>query len=165
MCAKLATFPRKTEESYSSVSNLSWFGVPVFRDGGDLNADQYRLFRVSDISELFLFLSPDAFPGLFISLFSVLLGVLFHFRFCLASVVSVCLQSDGTEVTAEALDGKVLAVYFSASWCAPCKQFTPILKSVYNQLQKDGEKQKQNKETRSTIVLGARFYPREGVLG
>lgn len=49
-------------------------------------------------------------------------------------------QSDGSEVTAEALEGKVLAVYFSASWCAPCKQFTPILKSVYNQLQKAGEK-------------------------
>lgn len=56
--------------------------------------------------------------------------------------LSVCLQSDGTEVTAEALEGKVLAVYFSASWCAPCKQFTPILKSVYNKLQKDGEKQR-----------------------
>ncbi|CAM9814568.1 unnamed protein product, partial [Hapterophycus canaliculatus] len=49
------------------------------------------------------------------------------------------LKSDGTEVTAEALEGKVLAVYFSASWCAPCKQFTPILKSVYNKLQADGE--------------------------
>lgn len=49
-------------------------------------------------------------------------------------------QSDGTEVTAEALEGKVLAVYFSASWCAPCKQFTPILKSVYNKLQADGER-------------------------
>lgn len=49
------------------------------------------------------------------------------------------MQSDGTEVTAEALEGKVLAVYFSASWCAPCKQFTPILKSVYNKLQEDGE--------------------------
>ncbi|CAN0477989.1 unnamed protein product, partial [Ectocarpus sp. 8 AP-2014] len=47
---------------------------------------------------------------------------------------------DGSEVTAEALEGKVLAVYFSASWCAPCKQFTPILKSVYSKLQKDGEK-------------------------
>lgn len=53
---------------------------------------------------------------------------------------SVLLQSDGTEVTAEALEGKVLAVYFSASWCAPCKQFTPILKSVYNKLQADGER-------------------------
>lgn len=48
-------------------------------------------------------------------------------------------QADGSEVTAEALEGKVLAVYFSASWCAPCKQFTPILKSVYSKLQKDGE--------------------------
>lgn len=50
-----------------------------------------------------------------------------------------CVQSDGTEVGPEALDGKVLAVYFSAGWCAPCKQFTPILKSVYNKLQEAGE--------------------------
>ncbi|CAM9471731.1 unnamed protein product [Ectocarpus sp. 6 AP-2014] len=49
------------------------------------------------------------------------------------------LKADGSEVTAEALEGKVLAVYFSASWCAPCKQFTPILKSVYSKLQKDGK--------------------------
>eukprot|EP00903_Cladosiphon_okamuranus_P008316 g8000.t1 len=49
------------------------------------------------------------------------------------------LKSDGSEVTADALEGKKLALYFSASWCAPCKQFTPILKSVYNQLQKDGK--------------------------
>lgn len=48
-------------------------------------------------------------------------------------------QSDGKEVGMEALDGKVLAVYFSASWCAPCKQFTPILKSVYNTLKEAGE--------------------------
>lgn len=49
------------------------------------------------------------------------------------------MKSDGTEVGQEALDGKVLAVYFSASWCAPCKQFTPILKSVYNKLQEAGK--------------------------
>ncbi|CAM9850611.1 unnamed protein product, partial [Laminaria digitata] len=49
------------------------------------------------------------------------------------------LKSDGTEVGAEALDGKVLAVYFSASWCAPCKQFTPILKKVYNKLTEEGK--------------------------
>lgn len=51
-------------------------------------------------------------------------------------------QADGTEVGPEALDGKVLALYFSASWCAPCKQFTPILKKVYNKLVEAGEKRK-----------------------
>lgn len=63
----------------------------------------------------------------------------FSFAFLLSFV-----QSDGSEVTADALDGKKLAVYFSASWCAPCKQFTPILKNVYNQLQKDGEREKKD---------------------
>ncbi|CAM9253167.1 unnamed protein product [Ascophyllum nodosum] len=49
------------------------------------------------------------------------------------------LKSDGSEVGPEALDGKVLAVYFSASWCAPCQQFTPILKGVYKKLQQQGK--------------------------
>merc|ERR1712018_1123372 len=26
---------------------------------------------------------------------------------------------------------KVIALYFSAHWCPPCRQFTPILKSAY----------------------------------
>jgi thiol-disulfide isomerase/thioredoxin len=33
-------------------------------------------------------------------------------------------KSDGSTVGAEALNGKVTGVYFSADWCAPCKQVT-----------------------------------------
>lgn len=31
-------------------------------------------------------------------------------------------------------DVMTVAVYFSASWCGPCKQFTPILKQYYAQV-------------------------------
>lgn len=35
----------------------------------------------------------------------------------------------------EVLQNKVVALYFSASWCPPCQQFTPILKTFYEELQ------------------------------
>ena len=38
--------------------------------------------------------------------------------------------------TAEALNGKMVAVYFSASWCGPCRSFTPVLKKFYNDVAK-----------------------------
>ena len=34
----------------------------------------------------------------------------------------------------EVLQNKVVAMYFSASWCPPCRQFTPILKEFYEDL-------------------------------
>lgn len=35
----------------------------------------------------------------------------------------------------EVLQNKVVALYFSASWCPPCQEFTPILKGFYEELQ------------------------------
>ena len=37
----------------------------------------------------------------------------------------------------ELKDIKVVAVYFSAHWCPPCRKFTPILASVYEDLADD----------------------------
>lgn len=36
--------------------------------------------------------------------------------------------------TADLLAGKVIAIYFSAHWCGPCRSFTPKLSDVYNKL-------------------------------
>ena len=51
------------------------------------------------------------------------------------------LKGDAEPVdTIEALKGKeVIALYFSASWCGPCKRFTPMLKDVYNSLKSAGK--------------------------
>ncbi|CAD6198264.1 unnamed protein product [Caenorhabditis auriculariae] len=47
---------------------------------------------------------------------------------------------DKTKVEAdEALAGKVIALYFSAHWCPPCRQFTPILKDFYGDVEDDVE--------------------------
>ena len=42
-------------------------------------------------------------------------------------------KSDGSSVAADsALAGKDLVLfYFSAHWCPPCRQFTPLLKDFY----------------------------------
>eukprot|EP01038_Epipyxis_sp_PR26KG_P014371 gene14371-19274_t len=34
----------------------------------------------------------------------------------------------------------IVGIYFSASWCAPCRQFTPILAKFYNEMNKKGKK-------------------------
>ena len=36
----------------------------------------------------------------------------------------------------DALRGKTVAVYFSAHWCGPCQQFTPVLARLYNEVQR-----------------------------
>eukprot|EP00281_Chroomonas_sp_CCMP1168_P022656 CAMPEP_0206235690 /NCGR_PEP_ID=MMETSP0047_2-20121206/13292_1 /ASSEMBLY_ACC=CAM_ASM_000192 /TAXON_ID=195065 /ORGANISM="Chroomonas mesostigmatica_cf, Strain CCMP1168" /LENGTH=410 /DNA_ID=CAMNT_0053659927 /DNA_START=64 /DNA_END=1296 /DNA_ORIENTATION=- len=49
-------------------------------------------------------------------------------------------KSDGSEVDAKAaLSGKHTAIYFSASWCSPCKQFTPKLIEAYQKLKDEGK--------------------------
>ena len=43
--------------------------------------------------------------------------------------------------TTSLLKGKnVIGVYFSASWCGPCKQFTPALAKFYTEMNKKGKK-------------------------
>ena len=37
------------------------------------------------------------------------------------------------------LAGKKIGIYFSASWCPPCRAFTPQLVAAYNQLKTDGK--------------------------
>lgn len=37
------------------------------------------------------------------------------------------------------MKGKKLGLYFSASWCGPCRRFTPTLVEVYNELSPKGD--------------------------
>ena len=42
------------------------------------------------------------------------------------------------DVSSLAGDGKVVGLYFSAHWCAPCREYTPILSNFYNSFNGEG---------------------------
>ncbi|PIN25109.1 Thioredoxin, nucleoredoxin [Handroanthus impetiginosus] len=44
------------------------------------------------------------------------------------------IRNNGDQVKADSLNGKIVGLYFSASWCGPCQRFTPNLVEVYNEL-------------------------------
>lgn len=47
---------------------------------------------------------------------------------------------DGRSVDAEeALQNKVVGLYFSAGWCAPCRDFTPVLCDFYTELLEESQ--------------------------
>ncbi|NWI41703.1 NXNL2 protein, partial [Picathartes gymnocephalus] len=49
-------------------------------------------------------------------------------------------SKDGRSVDAEeALQNKVVGLYFSAGWCSPCRDFTPVLCDFYTELLEETE--------------------------
>lgn len=40
----------------------------------------------------------------------------------------------GRHLGQDALDGKIVGLFFSAGWCPPCQQFVPLLCDLYDQL-------------------------------
>ncbi|XWS63664.1 hypothetical protein CRYUN_Cryun06bG0120700 [Craigia yunnanensis] len=48
-------------------------------------------------------------------------------------------RNNGDQVKIESLKGKKLGLYFSASWCGPCRIFTPKLVEVYSELSPKGD--------------------------
>ena len=48
-------------------------------------------------------------------------------------------NAKGKKISTAELAGKKIGLYFSASWCPPCRAFTPQLVAVYNQLKLEGK--------------------------
>ena len=58
----------------------------------------------------------------------------------LPGIVNV-MTKDGEIPLTQALEGvEFVAIYFSAHWCPPCRNFTPVLSSFYEEVNKDGKK-------------------------
>jgi thiol-disulfide isomerase/thioredoxin len=60
-------------------------------------------------------------------------------RAILTSALPLRCSGGGTMEGLEPLDGKIVALYFSASWCGPCQQFTPLLKTFYTAIKRLGK--------------------------
>lgn len=48
-------------------------------------------------------------------------------------------RNNGDQVKIDELRGKIIGLYFSASWCGPCHRFTPQLIDDYNKLSPSGD--------------------------
>ncbi|KAG6607536.1 putative nucleoredoxin 1 [Cucurbita argyrosperma subsp. argyrosperma] len=49
------------------------------------------------------------------------------------------IRNNGDQVKISSLIGKNVGLYFSASWCPPCRRFTPIFAGVYEKLASKGD--------------------------
>ena len=55
--------------------------------------------------------------------------------------INEVITKDGNKALSEVIDGyKFYAIYFSAHWCPPCRNFTPMLCQFYEEVNKDGAK-------------------------
>ena len=55
--------------------------------------------------------------------------------------VDSVITKDGDKALTEVIEGyKFYAIYFSAHWCPPCRNFTPMLAQFYDEVNKDGAK-------------------------
>lgn len=50
----------------------------------------------------------------------------------------VIVDKNGKKTNAKSLSGKVVGLYFSASWCPPCRGFTPALANKYKEIHENG---------------------------
>lgn len=48
-------------------------------------------------------------------------------------------SEDGHQIQVADIEGKIVALYFSAHWCPPCQKFTPVLASIYTELKQKNE--------------------------
>lgn len=48
-------------------------------------------------------------------------------------------NAQNTTIGTDEVEAERIALYFSAMWCPPCRNFTPLLVDAYNELQAEGK--------------------------
>ena len=52
---------------------------------------------------------------------------------------SILLDCELNKVSNDEIEGKFVGIYFSAAWCGPCREFTPLLQKFYEKNKSDLE--------------------------
>lgn len=117
--------------------SMPWLAIPFENDVIKQNLNE--LFEVSGIPR-FVMLSPDGVinPNARGDVESNPSGFPWK-QPTPREMIAPYLVKGTDSVTESILDNKVYGLYFSAHWCGPCKQFTPKLIEVYNQLKSLGK--------------------------
>jgi thiol-disulfide isomerase/thioredoxin len=99
----------------------------------NLNSDGVYCFRVipnfNEVSDRWVFSPPSG--GFTVCRFPLYTKNLLGMKL---------IDAAGNEVSVESLAEHTLGIYASASWCGPCRQFTPSLISFYNEARASGRK-------------------------
>jgi thiol-disulfide isomerase/thioredoxin len=136
--AKSYTLQYRNSLSCSDGKNPSdWVPLPAITGNiirkKNLNSDGLYCFRVipnfNEASDRWAFSPPS--DGFTVCRFPLYTKNLVGMKLVDAS---------GNEVIAESLAGHTLGIYASASWCGPCRQYTPALISFYNEARASGRK-------------------------
>lgn len=117
--------------------SMPWLAIPFENDSIKQNLND--LFEVSGIPR-FVMLSPDGVinPNARGDVESTPSGFPWK-QPTPREMIAPYLVKGSDNVGESILDNKVYGLYFSAHWCGPCKQFTPKLMEVYNQLKSAGK--------------------------
>ncbi|CDJ68127.1 nucleoredoxin, putative [Eimeria necatrix] len=121
---------------------MPWHAVPFDDSEGRARLRSlYRRFRVSSLPHIVLLedngrvLNPQAYS----SMLADPLGFPWPKKDPLQLLGDKLIDNKGEAVDPSSLAGKTVGIYFSASWCGPCRNFTPKLSETVKKLRERGE--------------------------